>query len=267
VSRETQMYAQVPPAPNAEGDGTANERVPWGLLDCVGVFAVTAVAVIGTLVLLGALDAAVGLPEQVNLVMLPLPLVLLGVVTLLWVHLRHRAMGTLSGRARNGAKELVVGAGLGVGAFFAVNVGLSILLQVIAAGLDVELPVPQEGLRDAAIDPSLLPVIIVSAVVVAPLAEEVFFRGMLFQALGRFVGRWGAIIVSAAVFAAAHVLAEPTWLGGALVFSMILPLGVALAWVFDRRGSLASVIAMHASFNALTVATMVLAARSGILAS
>jgi uncharacterized protein len=264
LSRESD-YAQVPRPPEGPAGSSPQRRVPWGVLDCLGVFAVTVIAVVVLAMLVSALVDAFDLPDEVGLVMLPLPLATLGVVTLGWVHIRHRAVSALTGSAPGGIRELAIGAGLGGAAFFAVNVGLGITVQLIAAALGLELPQPQQELREAAVDPGLLPLIIVSAVIVAPLAEEVFFRGMLFQALRGLMGRWGAILASAVVFAAAHVLAEPTGLGGALVFVMILPLGVFLGWLFDRRGALSAVVAVHAAFNALTVAVMVAAARSGVL--
>jgi uncharacterized protein len=266
VSPEAPTYETVPPVPPSEGSAAHHHGVPWGVLACLGVLAVTVVAVIVLANVLGLLAATLGLSEQLEPLFLPLPLATLGVVTVLWVWLRHRTPGALGGPGSRGLRELWVGLGLGVAAFLAINVGLSIILQLGAAGLGVELPQPQQELRDAALDPALLPWLLLSAVVVAPLAEEVFFRGMLFQALRDRLGRWGAILLSAVVFAGAHVVAEPSGVGGALVFAMILPLGVYLAWLFERRGSLAAVIGVHAAFNALTVGVMVAASRAGVLA-
>jgi membrane protease YdiL (CAAX protease family) len=83
------------------------------------------------------------------------------------------------------------------------------------------------------------------AVVVAPVSEELLFRGFLQPALGRWTGRWAAIVLSAAFFAAAHMdlFAMPT----------LLILGIALAYVYDRTRSLAAPVALHMAFNALTL--------------
>jgi uncharacterized protein len=83
------------------------------------------------------------------------------------------------------------------------------------------------------------------AVVMAPLFEEIFFRGFLFQGLAQSFGWvWGAT-GSAAVFAAAHLQLS--------VFVPLFALGFGLAWVFKRTGSLWANIALHSLFNAISV--------------
>jgi membrane protease YdiL (CAAX protease family) len=265
MPQESDVYQSVPPAPD-EHAGVQGMPVPWRFLDCIGVLAATVVAVVVLANALGLAAAIFELPDAVDVVLLPLPLATLAAVTLLWVHVRHRAVGRLTGPTKGRAKEWLVGAGIGVAGFFVVNVVLSIVVQVGAGLIGVELAEPQPELRQMAADAAMIPWLILSAVIVAPLAEEIYFRGMVFQALRGPIGRWGAILLSAVIFAAAHVIAEPTWAGGALVFALILPLGIILAWVFDRRGSLVTPIAIHAVFNAITMALMLLAAGDGMLA-
>jgi membrane protease YdiL (CAAX protease family) len=86
---------------------------------------------------------------------------------------------------------------------------------------------------------------VILAVVMAPLFEEVFFRGFLFRG---FSSSWGWVTgacVSAAVFGLAHLQLD--------VFVPLFALGLALAWVYKRTGSLWTSIAFHALFNALSV--------------
>jgi membrane protease YdiL (CAAX protease family) len=83
------------------------------------------------------------------------------------------------------------------------------------------------------------------AVVMAPLFEETFFRGFLFRGFAESWGWvWGAV-VSAAVFGIAHLQLD--------VFIPLFALGLALAWVYKRTGSLWTSIALHALFNGLSV--------------
>jgi membrane protease YdiL (CAAX protease family) len=86
---------------------------------------------------------------------------------------------------------------------------------------------------------------VVIAVVMAPFFEEVFFRGFLFRG---FADSWGwalGAVVSAAVFGLAHLQLD--------VFVPLFALGLALAWVYKRTGSLWTCIALHALFNGLSV--------------
>lgn len=87
-----------------------------------------------------------------------------------------------------------------------------------------------------------------TAVVVAPLAEEVSFRGFLFPAIGKRWGYgWGAII-SAAIFSIAHL--QP----GALVPIFIL--GLLLARLYMVTGSIWPCIITHAVYNSIALIFM-----------
>ena len=83
------------------------------------------------------------------------------------------------------------------------------------------------------------------AVVAAPISEELLFRGFLQPALGRWTGRWLAILLSAAFFAAAHM--------DLYAMPLLLVLGIALAYVYDRTRSLAAPVALHMAFNGITL--------------
>ncbi len=84
-----------------------------------------------------------------------------------------------------------------------------------------------------------------SAAVMAPLVEELFFRGLLLRSLERWLGSVPAIIVSSLVFAAIH--RELIVLPGLFVF------GVIAATIVVRTGRLAPAIALHVGFNATTL--------------
>jgi|RhiMetdeSRZDD1v2_1073273.scaffolds.fasta_scaffold67147_3 CAAX protease family protein len=83
---------------------------------------------------------------------------------------------------------------------------------------------------------------------IAPLAEEFFFRGFLFQALRKSWGVWIAAPASGLIFGALHFAPDK------LVPLAIL--GTALAFVFHRTRSLWPCIMLHALNN--TIAFVVL---------
>jgi membrane protease YdiL (CAAX protease family) len=88
-------------------------------------------------------------------------------------------------------------------------------------------------------------VVVLAVVVLAPIAEELFFRGIVFNAWLREGGRRWAYIGSAALFAAVHL---------SLVSALpIFLLGLALAWVYERTRNLLAPIAMHATVNGISV--------------
>jgi membrane protease YdiL (CAAX protease family) len=98
---------------------------------------------------------------------------------------------------------------------------------------------------------------ILATVVVAPIAEELFFRGVAFNAWAREYGLRAGIVLSALVFGLIH--------GSVAAFVPIFVLGLALAIIYRRTGNLASNIALHATFNGISV-LIALLVRFGILA-
>jgi len=87
----------------------------------------------------------------------------------------------------------------------------------------------------------------VTAILVAPLAEELFFRGLLLPALWhRLRHAWLAIALSAAAFGFIHISLPQT----------VLPLvcmGIVLGYLRVRYRSLAACVVAHALFNARTI--------------
>ncbi|MCD6304290.1 MAG: CPBP family intramembrane metalloprotease [Planctomycetes bacterium] len=87
-----------------------------------------------------------------------------------------------------------------------------------------------------------------STVVVAPLAEEVFFRGLVQSILRQvFRGPWVAILGAAVFFAAMH-FDQPQ------AIPSLFALAVALGYNYERTGRLLAPILMHATFNAVNIA-------------
>jgi membrane protease YdiL (CAAX protease family) len=133
------------------------------------------------------------------------------------------------------------GLGWGVVAWFGaslVSYGVYALFQ--ALGMDPEPQAAEQAL--AVIDPWLA---VGAIVILAPIAEEVFFRGVVFNALLREGGRRWAFLGSSALFAAIHL--------SLVALLPIFLLGLALAWVYDRTRNLLAPIAMHIVVNGASV--------------
>ncbi len=110
---------------------------------------------------------------------------------------------------------------------------------------------PSEAARDLvdAIDGPLDVVLFTLVVAVgAPLAEEFFYRGMLFQALRRHLSDLVAVVGSAALFALIHI--QPILFPGTFVLGLV----AAAATLRTRRLGLAW--AMHVGFNGATLLTL-----------
>jgi membrane protease YdiL (CAAX protease family) len=106
-------------------------------------------------------------------------------------------------------------------------------------------------LLQTATNPVVISLMAVAAVLVAPICEEIVFRGYLFPFAKKYTGTWVAAICSGLIFAAAH---------GSL--AALLPLfifGVVLAMLYEKTGSIWAPIAVHFCFNGATVAIQSLA--------
>ena len=89
-----------------------------------------------------------------------------------------------------------------------------------------------------------------SVVVVAPLAEELLFRGFLFRALSGLIGFPAGLLLSALAFSVVHLD-----MGVVVPFFLI---GIIFAWTYHASGSLWTSVAAHATFNLVSfVATLI----------
>jgi uncharacterized protein len=87
---------------------------------------------------------------------------------------------------------------------------------------------------------------VLATCVLAPVLEEMLFRGVLLRAFLNQYGRWEAIAYSALFFGVAHL--------NVYQFLLAFSLGLLLGWLFERSRSLIPCIAMHAAFNTSVVA-------------
>lgn len=95
----------------------------------------------------------------------------------------------------------------------------------------------------------------IGGALLAPLGEEVLFRGYIFNAIRlTFQARWGvplAYLISAIAFMAAHTLSATQGLAGLLIPTFLM--GLLLAWSVHRTGSLLPGIIAHAINNGLAL--------------
>ncbi|MEM9416153.1 MAG: CPBP family intramembrane glutamic endopeptidase [Planctomycetota bacterium] len=154
---------------------------------------------------------------------------------------------------RHPLRDLGVGA-LGVWVAYILTWGMGVVTVLIIRLAGSEPPDHgHETLRMMAEADSIMVTVLltVSAVVVAPIAEEFFFRGLLQTGLQSALGhdkRWLSILPVAVFFGLVHVGAVP-W---AMVPLLVL-LGVIFGWVYERTGSLWCAVLVHAGYNGLSI--------------
>lgn len=87
--------------------------------------------------------------------------------------------------------------------------------------------------------------------VVAPLAEEFFFRGFVFAVFRRRMALPWAVALGGLVFGAVHATGAPS---PALVVVALGVLGAALCLLYSRTGSIVPGMALHAIHNSISFA-------------
>jgi len=143
-----------------------------------------------------------------------------------------------------------------VGLGLALQVSLALLFLPLARLLFPDGRPPQEVaemIRDPATSTTLKLVLVCAAALLAPVAEELMFRGALLRALERR-GRVFAAAGSALVFAAVHILGlggDRIWASAAVALPPIFGFGLVLAWLTFRTGRLGPAVFAHSGWNLL----------------
>ena len=131
----------------------------------------------------------------------------------------------------------------GVIGYLAIAPVCFVLLQLMAMIPDLQDTHPLLEQMDMSKSPFLTFLFVFVAVVVAPLSEELLFRGMIQSMIRKYMkNAWIAIIVASTLFAMLH----PLWSWPALFV-----LAVAMGYNYERCGRLMPSILIHSLFNAV----------------
>jgi membrane protease YdiL (CAAX protease family) len=177
---------------------------------------------------------------------------LLALVRFLVVGPRALSWSDMSVRWRGAARaaaDIGWGAVLAVPVILATAVLAEVLVKLLGTTPDSPLP--------SAHDPGGIALNALAAVIIAPIGEELFFRGFSLTAWERSLGSRRALIRASLFFAFVHVLT----VGGAtfsdaaakalIGFAVRIPVAFALGWVFVARRSIFASMGLHATFNGL----------------
>jgi membrane protease YdiL (CAAX protease family) len=116
-------------------------------------------------------------------------------------------------------------------------------LLTLAFGRDVVPRFMREAYLSARTSHSVV-LFLIAVVIVAPITEEIAFRGFLFRGLSEsFLGTAGTLIVTSAAWAAMHI--QYDW----ITLSQIFLIGLLLGWLRWASGSTLLTIALHMLAN------------------
>jgi membrane protease YdiL (CAAX protease family) len=230
----------IPERPDLGGVGPAQwPLADWTLAEVIPVFLMSFGLVFLVDVLLGSVLGLRGEPA-VALASILGELAFLG--PLVWARWAGRGTPATFGLVRPEAGVVFSGIGVGFLMLFASGAATVAALAIARALVGYTPHVPNT-LDDFSGTWELVGAVL--ALVAAPLCEEVLFRGFLFQGLRVRWRFWPAAVISAGLFALVH--------GSVLRLPAVFVVGLLLAWLFERKKTLAAPIAAHMTLNLIAV--------------
>ncbi len=137
---------------------------------------------------------------------------------------------------------------------FWLTVGLAVLGGLLILGFEVGLlelfgtDAPEDELASSNIVGAIA--VGLAVIVVAPVTEELFFRGFFYRALRTRMRVVWAVLIDSLVFASIHV----QYISNPEIFIVIGMFAAVACLVYEKTGSIFACIAIHATFN--TVASL-----------
>jgi membrane protease YdiL (CAAX protease family) len=245
------MSAPVPPRPDglhlppAEATPSPRPRSTWAWWEAIGVYLlVTLVTATVASPLLTIRPK--GLADLVASTVIAVANVGLLV---LWLSRFHRGWERSVGFPKRLWPELRAGLGFGALLYPGITLGVGLIVTLLFSAISGHQAEPPRQL------PSHLSAVgigisIVYGVVIAPIHEEFFFRGILFRSLRDRHGFGIGAVGSGLAFGLIHYI-PGAWYDSLLLITVMVFTGIALAWLYDRRGNVVANMAAHATFNVI----------------
>lgn len=242
----------IPPRPDAvDVTDDLRPKATWGWHEALVVYILGfLLAGLATLPVIELMEPDTDLT---NIVLTVVAAIVILAVLLLWLQIKHPGwlrVLRLPGHGTWG-KEIGSGVlfGLGLYPVMVIVVGglLTYLLQTVS-GEPVEAP-EQVGQHLPAIGVALT---IVYAIVIAPVGEELFFRGVLFRSLRDRHGFWVGAVGSAIGFGLIHFIPGSA-IDAALLMIVMFFTGIAFCFLYERRGTIVAPLAAHVTFNVIGI--------------
>jgi membrane protease YdiL (CAAX protease family) len=238
---DAQLDAQLP----ATIDRTATSDAPLGLCATIAWGAAGIGALYLTYLLPIMLSAIAGSPVAMPTLYLPVDHMMVAVVVMAALWFNRRPLRQYLALSRLGWGGVGRSIGIGLAAYVAFVILLTVLEVLRAGGLEAasEAPAPAKVVIDTAMIMSLMAYWLV-LVVAAPIAEEMLFRGLIYRGLEAKVGAISTIMITSILFGMVHYLGFG-WPRAVATGCLGLMLGV-IRW---RTGNTTAAWVTHVTIN------------------
>jgi membrane protease YdiL (CAAX protease family) len=147
--------------------------------------------------------------------------------------------------------------GIGLGAVYLGRTVVGVVADVLTDG---RATAQASNLHLSRPGPAEIVALVLTVVVLAPITEELTFRGLLLRSFMRRLSFWPAALLSTAIFGAFHVYEVHTVLGAVTLALSVSVLGLGNCYLVRISGRLTPGIMVHAAFNAVALGVAILLA-------
>jgi membrane protease YdiL (CAAX protease family) len=228
---------------------SARPRATWTWWEGVGVYILA--FIVGGLATLPILSTLEGDVDLANITASVIATIVIVAVLLAWLSRSHPTWREILGRPERGRwrREVVASVGFGLLLYPTMVFGVGIVVSLILAAISGEtVRAPEQVPSElSAVGVALTTVY---ALVIAPVHEELFFRGVLFRGVRDRHGLLRGLAATGAGFALIHYVDGP-WQDALLLMGVMLFNGMALGWWYERRGTIVAPIVAHVTFNVI----------------
>ena len=137
-----------------------------------------------------------------------------------------------------------------------VSGGIALAMAILLFGALIRTPRAENPLTELLKDPTSLVLVAIFGSIVAPVCEELMFRGFLQPLLVRSLGAFAGILTAALLFGLLHFQEYGKSWRHVLLISLS---GVAFGWMRHATGSTKAAAGMHSAYNAFQFVLLLVA--------
>jgi membrane protease YdiL (CAAX protease family) len=249
-------YDPRPPLDRTMAQLRAHDHRPWGIRPVVFPIVAYVVAILVGSAAAAAIDpgSRVGKLAFATIANVALDAIVVAGAVLAGreIAARYGGWGAAFGLLRPRWKDVAI-ALAGFGVIMVARVVLGVV--IVAAGGADQLREAQnlKGGNDGHIDPAVIVLLVLVAVIAAPVIEEFVFRGLLLRTFMQRWSFWPAALVSSLIFAVGHTYEVDTLAGAVILAANVGIIGIVHCYLVRVTGRLAPAMMSHAIVNGLAV--------------
>ncbi len=243
------MSVAIPPRPDRRAAPellAARPPASWRWWEAVGIYVLA--IVVGTMVTLPILAWVRPLGDAEVIASAAIAVVNVAIL-LFWLGRLHPGWASAIGFPSRAWPEIRTGIGFGLLLYPGIVFGIGLVLGLLLTGISGQRVTTPDQVPRHLTDVGVV-MTVVYAVVIAPIHEELFFRGILFRSLRDRYGFAMGAMWSGVAFGLVHYVPD-RFVDSLMLMAVMVFTGFALAFLYERRGNVVASMIAHATFNVI----------------